>query len=307
MSLAAGERLTLIKRSAQALADERWSDIELTLRTFQIPEVELEGGDAYDHLVRSLAEGTDSALVSLHAHLYPDASTEPATTGIGPWKADHFRLFLSHAHEHREIAGEIRSRLLPWSVDTFVAHDIIEPSKEWEDEIESALGTADAIAALLTPEFVNSKWCDQEVGFCLARGIPLVPIMAGAMPHGFIGKFQGLRAEGQSAWYIAPRLFKILATHEAVRDKMIWPIVQRYVNSVNFDGTREAFDLLKTITAGRWTEQMIKAVEEEGPKNGQVSQAFPLNDSRPMPQAVSQYLDAFLDRAVPAASGQVAF
>jgi len=173
---------------------------------------------------------------------------------------------------------------------------MIEPSREWEDEIESALGTADAIAALLTPEFVRSSWCDQEIGYCLARGIPVVPLLHGSMPHGFIGKFQGLRSEGQTVWSIALSLFKILATHEGLREKMVWPIIQRYVNSPNFDGTREAFELLKTIPSERWTQDMIRAVEEEALQNKQVAEAFPSHDSRPMPQAVSTYLDGLLNR-----------
>lgn len=296
MSLAPGEKITLIKRSAQALADDNWSDVDVTLRTFGIPDVEHPGGSQYDYIVRRLAEGADTALISLHAHLYPDASTAPAAEGLGPWQANHFRLFLSHAHEHKETAGEIRSRLLPWAVDSFVAHDMIKPSREWEDEIESALGTADAIVALLTPEFVGSSWCDQEIGYCLARGIPVVPLLHGSMPHGFIGKFQGLRTENQSIWSIAPNLFKILATHEGLREKMAWPIIQRYVKSPNFDGTREAFELLKTVPAGRWTQDMISAVEVDALQNKQVTDAFPWHDSRPMPQAVSAYLDGLLNR-----------
>jgi len=228
--------------------------------------------------------------------MYPDASLGSSSSSAGPWKADSFRLFLSHAHEHRVIAGEIRDRLARWRVDVFVAHDTIEPSREWQDEIESALGTADALAALLTPEFVQSKWCDQEAGFCLARGIPLVPITFGAMPHGFIGKFQGLRAEGQTAWFIVPALFRILATHEALQGKMDWPIVKRYVNSRNFDGTREAFDLLKRIPADRWTEEMIRDVEIEALANKQVREAVTLSPSKPMTDAVKEYLGNLLGR-----------
>jgi hypothetical protein len=296
MALAPGEKITLIKRSAQALAEDDWSDVDVTLRTFDIPDVEHPGGGQYDYVLRRMSEATDSALISLHAYLYPDASTAPAANGFGPWQDNHFRLFLSHPHEHREIAGEIRKRLLSWKIDSFVAHDMIEPSREWEDEIESALGTADAIAALLTPEFVQSSWCDQEIGYCLARGIPVVPLLHGAMPHGFIGKFQGLRTEDQTVWSIAPNLFKILATHEALREKMVWPTIQRYVNSPNFDGTREAFELLKTIPAERWNKEMIDAVEVEALQNKQVTEAFPWHDSRPMPQAVSSYLDGLLNR-----------
>ncbi len=77
---------------------------------------------------------------------------------------------------------------------------------------------------------------------------------------------------------------------------MVWPIIQRYVNSPNFDGMREAFELLKTIPSERWTQDMIRAVEEEALQNKQVAEAFPSHDSRPMSQAVSTYLDGLLNR-----------
>jgi len=295
MPLAPGEKLTLIKRCAQAESDDTWAGIKLTLQLFGIPDAPMEG-NKYDYVARRLAPSDDADLIALHAHLYPDASLGPASSEAGPWKADSFRLFLSHAHEHKVIAGEIRDQFAPWQVDVFVAHDTIEPSREWQDEIESALGTADALAALLTPEFVRSKWCDQEVGFCLARGIPLVPITFGAMPHGFIGKFQGLRAEGQITWSITPALFRILATHEALQEKMDWPIVKRYVNSRNFDGTREAFNLLKRIPADRWTEEMVRDVEMKALDNKQVREAVTLSPSRPMPEAVKEYLGDLLKR-----------
>lgn len=296
MALTPGEKLTLIKRSAQGVADETWESIRLSLQLFNVPDVSPQGNVKYDYVARRLAEATDGELLAFHAHLYPDTNLGPSSSDAGPWAARHLRLFLSHAHEHKVLAGEIRDYLSRWAVDVFVAHDTIEPSREWQDEIESALGTADALAALLTPEFVHSRWCDQEVGFCLARGIPLVPITYGAMPHGFIGKFQGLRAEDRSIWFIGPNLFRILATHEGLEEKMDWPIVQRYAWSRNFDGTREAFELLKRIPAERWTEEMIAEVETEALQNKQVSDAVALNPSRPMTDAVRQHLDELLGR-----------
>lgn len=295
MPLTPGEKLTLVKRCAQALSEESWQTIDLTFQLFEIPDVYFDGGNQYDYAALRLAQAADEGLLALHAHLYPDATTRPASDA-GPWKSGHFRLFLSHAHEHKSLAGDLREYLGRWAVDVFVAHDTIEPSREWQDEIESALGTADALAALLTPEFVHSFWCDQEVGFCLARGIPLVPIAHGAMPHGFMGKFQGLIAHNRSVWHIAPRLFRILATHNGLTEKMYWPIVQRYVHSRNFDGTREAFDLLKRIPADRWNEEMVSQVEDEALLNNQVSEAVTLSPSRPMADAVREYLDELLDR-----------
>jgi TIR domain len=110
------------------------------------------------------------------------------------WRSDHVRLFITHTHEHRGMAKQIKEALVfPYRVDAFVAHDDIEPTRLWEDEITNALRTCDALLALLTPGFHESKWCDQEVGWVLGRDMPLVAsVNMGATPHGFIGRFQAI-------------------------------------------------------------------------------------------------------------------
>ena len=129
-----------------------------------------------------------------YAHLYPDATMEEATSEVvpGPWKEGFFRLFLSHTKANKQLAGKIRERLLEQGIDAYVAHDMIEPTKEWMDEIENALRTCDATAAVLSEDFVGSQWCDQEIGISIGRRILIIAVRQGADPHGFIGKFQAI-------------------------------------------------------------------------------------------------------------------
>jgi hypothetical protein len=51
--------------------------------------------------------------------------------------------------------------LRSFGVSAFVAHENIEPTK-WQDEIEKALLSMNALAAILMPGFHESKWTDQE-------------------------------------------------------------------------------------------------------------------------------------------------
>ena len=43
-------------------------------------------------------------------------------------------------------------------------------------------------------QFHESDWTDQEVGFALARRVPIMAVRLGRDPYGFIGRFQGLSA-----------------------------------------------------------------------------------------------------------------
>jgi len=52
----------------------------------------------------------------------------------------------------------------------------------------SALATCEALIAWLTPDFHESLWTDQEVGFCVGRSVLIIPIRVGLNPYGFIGK-----------------------------------------------------------------------------------------------------------------------
>lgn len=85
------------------------------------------------------------------------------------WGGSGFRLFLSHKSEVKKETAALKDRLALFGVSAFVAHEDIHPTREWQNEIENALHTMDAFAALLTHGFHDSDWTDQEVGFALAR------------------------------------------------------------------------------------------------------------------------------------------
>lgn len=68
----------------------------------------------------------------------------------------------------------------------------------------------DAFVALLTDGFHDSLWTDQEVGFAVARAVPIIAVRLGRDPYGFIGRFQALSC----GWDAAPaELAKLLMPH----------------------------------------------------------------------------------------------
>jgi len=56
----------------------------------------------------------------------------------------------------------------------------------------------DGMIVILHPGFQESKWTDQEVGVAIGRMVPIIPIKVGLDPYGFIGKYQALKANGNS-------------------------------------------------------------------------------------------------------------
>ena len=106
-----------------------------------------------------------------------------------------FRLFLSHRAEERAQTAQLKDRLAKFGVSAFVAHNDIHPNQAWQIEIENALATMDGLVALITPDFSKSIWTNQEIGFAVARGVPIVPVLLPDISCGFIGHIQALGSD----------------------------------------------------------------------------------------------------------------
>jgi hypothetical protein len=287
-----GERVTLIKAIAGKLSEQSLTDAALTLREFGVSYDEDWRGGLYEMALDALPSAPDDTLIALNAHLDPDASAVPASTSGGPWDQDAFRLFVSHTHAHRGFAGQLRASLRRVGIDAFVAHDAIGPTSEWRDVVESALRTCDALIAILTPDFIESEWCDQEVGFCVARSVLVVPLRMPDSPHGFIGIYQGLTlGEAETGYTAAPRLFDLLASHELTRRRMVRPVITRYVRSGSFQNTRDVFPLLTAIPNEAWTAQMVEDVLSAARHNTQIEHANLVPSGRPVPEATREHLE----------------
>ncbi|SCX50290.1 toll/interleukin-1 receptor domain-containing protein [Nitrosospira sp. Nsp1] len=123
------------------------------------------------------------------------------------WGDASFRLFLSHKTEVKKETTTVKDGLRLFGISCFVAHNDIHPTKAWQEEIENALASMDGFVALMTEGFHDSVWTDQEVGYAVARGVPIIPVRLGKDPYGFIGKFQAL----SSTWpAVVVDLMKIL-------------------------------------------------------------------------------------------------
>lgn len=194
------------------------------------------------------------------------------TTAQRIWSDGGYRLFLSHKAEVKKEAAELKGRLKPFGICCFVAHEDIHPTKEWQDEIESALTSMDAFAALTTEKFHHSLWTDQEVGFALARGVPIIAVKLGIDPYGFIGKFQALSC----GWDEAPvELAKLLIRHPRMLDAYLAALPE----CSSFDQGNILSQVLPNIErlTTSQVEQLISAYNEDPQLRG----SFGFNGAKP--------------------------
>ncbi len=107
--------------------------------------------------------------------------------------------FISHHHDDVAIANELASMLRVFGMQGFLAHRDLLSGAEWREELKLRLGEAKLMVAVLSPNYIVSDWTDQEVGYAVARGIPILPVSAGAVPYGFIGHIQAVRWGDEAA------------------------------------------------------------------------------------------------------------
>ena len=133
------------------------------------------------------------------------------------WKVGYYKVFISHVSKYKESASNLKLLLEPYGISAFVAHEDIKPSKEWEVEIEKALFSMNALCAILTPDFCESSWCDQECGYAFGRNVLTIPIEKGQLPYGMFGKIQAIKSEGKNAQQIAERVFEAIVDNDKSR------------------------------------------------------------------------------------------
>lgn len=134
------------------------------------------------------------------------------------WGSGLVRLFLTHKATVKIEVSDLKKALASYGISAFVAHEDIEPTEEWQREIERALFSMDALAAILTADFPDSAWTDQEVGVALGREVPVIGVRLGKDPYGLMGKRQGLGGCSlDNPAEMAANIHNIL--HKRLRDK----------------------------------------------------------------------------------------
>jgi len=201
------------------------------------------------------------------------------------WKPGMFRLFLSHVSKHKVAVSKLKLQLGKYGIASFIAHEDIEPSLEWQNEIELALRSMHVLVALLTPDFHQSKWTDQEVGIALGKGTLVIPVRLGLDPYGFMGKVQGLPGDLDFPAGIASSLVDLLLKHKTTTDKMQEALIVGLEQAASFDASKV---VTKKIAGLRHiSTAQLERMEAAVKKNSQVKNSFDV------PERIQQIVQRF--------------
>jgi hypothetical protein len=193
------------------------------------------------------------------------------------WKTGHFKLFISHLSTFKETIGRLKTELEKYGISSFVAHEDIEPTKEWQEEIEKSLFSMDAMCAVLMPGFKESNWTDQEVGVAVGRGVLVIPILKELDPYGFIGKYQGFQAQGKNIAQVAEAVFLIITKNSKTRNKIISCLVDLLLLSNDKSAALERISALKKINdlpTERIFQMKTRFIENQNLKDNEIISNF---------------------------------
>lgn len=285
MALTVRQRLTMIKECATILDKDDYEEIDLVLGQHQLPTSDFYPGDTRRaYVIQMIKDAGDEALVALHSYLQDEAGS--GLLEDSPFAGEAVRVFFSHLAIHRDLVGDVGQVLDEFGVQAFVAHDDIEPSKQWQAVIESALRDCDAMVVFLHEGFAESAWCDQEVGWVMGRNRPILPLWFDVGPQGFLGKFQAPKVSNRPSRDVGRTIMRWLISLPSLHGRLAPGIARAFAASRSYEFTRTAAAMLQQMRA--IDDDNLDLMVDAAFRNNQVSDA--VIENRPGPEWVRDFV-----------------
>lgn len=151
------------------------------------------------------------------------------------WKPEYIRLFISHKDEHKKEATLLAKKLEAYGISSFVAHDTIEPLEKWQNTIIKGLQSMEVMMVFVTDGFFQSCWTNQEIGFALGRGVPIISLkLEKEAPQGFIQD-------------TVSKIYKVLSQKLNHEERIRKSVIQAFIKSPNFEETLKRFTRLQSL------------------------------------------------------------
>jgi nucleoside 2-deoxyribosyltransferase len=267
----------LIKGIATRLGTEDWPLIDVTLKQFSLPWSDEWRGSKDAYVLHMVGEAPDQSLIDLAQHVGFPFEEIPAPRVDPPfWRKGMLRLFVSHLATKRNFAAELQEALLAYGISCFIAHNDIEPTQEWQTQIETALATCDALVAMLHENFHASNWTDQEIGFAMGRGVPAFAVRFGQDPYGFIGRFQAFNGNRKTAAALASELFDAYRKNKQTQRRMSEVLVGLFEQSGSFAEAKERMGYLEDLEL--WEPSFSTRIRSAAKNNSQIYASWGVPD-----------------------------
>jgi hypothetical protein len=105
------------------------------------------------------------------------------------------QVFVTHAPEDLELAQDLFATVRNLPIGVHLALEEIESGRSRSD-LKGRLSNSDLVVAVLTDAAASNTWVNQEIGFAVAKGIPVLPLYTdGVQPAGYVERVEGVSLE----------------------------------------------------------------------------------------------------------------
>ena len=87
------------------------------------------------------------------------------------------RIFVSYSRKNIDFCKRLTDELQKRDLDFWVDWEGIPPTVDWLKEIEKGIEEADTFLAIVTPDWVSSKICLDELDMAVKNGKRLIPVV----------------------------------------------------------------------------------------------------------------------------------
>lgn len=160
------------------------------------------------------------------------------------------QLVISHRSLYHEQARALAEKLGSYGIEAFLAQDEIAAGSNYRNALIDALKRMDALLVFLTDDFAESAWCNQEVGFAVAREVPILPLkLQSQNPTGIIEPHQALSGSLGDAGNSAAAIRQALSSLPELGDRFRDALITSFLESTSFVAAIERFDALDAAIA----------------------------------------------------------
>lgn len=262
------ERIELVDKIGRDLqARMKWDDVTHFLGLYGVNTKKSYSGtnSKWVYVKEMLADVADEVVLKIANDLGLESVPLARNTDSKFWAPGHFRLFISHLSAFKVKASQLQASLKDYGISAFVAHEDIEPTKEWFSEIEAALFSMDALTALLSVGFHESKWTDHEIGVAIGREKLVIPVKRDMDPYGLFGKYQALNSRGLTVARVAELICEILLDNKRTRARYLDSLSELFLMSSSADDANRWYGVI--CRAGELPQKYLERLHQNIPGN----------------------------------------
>lgn len=101
------------------------------------------------------------------------------------------QVYVSHAPGDLELVQDLFSTVKNFPFGVHIALEEIESGRS-RKRLEGRLANSDLVVAVLTEDATENKWINQEIGYAVAKGIPVLPLHDEIDRRGYISDVEGV-------------------------------------------------------------------------------------------------------------------